>query len=124
MYKKIALLGSFALFTANFSFAEATSSWFKVTTGQSGIYSAKKGTFRYSKGESSVLFMYQTKDNKVEYYKGSIKDTYCDNGYGEMKFFNMDGRFAFKADYVAEGTSVGSALGDFMCGLRNESNSQ
>ncbi|MEF3484561.1 hypothetical protein V4S92_20765, partial [Citrobacter freundii] len=42
----------------------------------------------------------------------------CDSGYGEIKFFYMDGKLAFKGDYVADGNSVGAGIGDFMCGVR------
>lgn len=124
MAKKIALLGFSAFLFANVAFAESTGSWIEVTNTDDGSFSIKKGTFRNAKGESSALFMYQSKDKKVEYYKASIKDADCDNGYGEMKFFYMDGRFAFKGDYVADGNSVGAGIGDFMCGVRIASNSQ
>lgn len=30
----------------------------------------------------------------------------------------MDGKLAFKGDYVADGNSVGAGIGDFMCGVR------
>ncbi|MEF3550571.1 hypothetical protein V4S84_25995, partial [Citrobacter freundii] len=73
MAKKIALLGFSALFVASVAFAETTSNWIEVTTADDGIFSAKRGTFRSVKGESSALFMYQTKNKKVEYYKVSIK---------------------------------------------------
>lgn len=124
MAKRIALLGISALFVASVAFAETASNWIEVTTADDGIFSAKRGTFRNVKGESSALFMYQTKNKKVEYYKVSIKDADCDSGYGELKFFYMDGRLAFKGDYVAEGNSVGAGVGDFMCGVRNAVNSQ
>ena len=124
MAKKIALLGFSALLVANVAFAESTGSWVEVTNTDNGSFSIKKGTFRNAKGESSALFMYQSKDKKVEYYKASIKDADCDNGYGEVKFFNMDGRFAFNGDYVAEGNSVGAGIGDFMCAVRAASNSK
>ncbi|EPQ5212928.1 hypothetical protein [Klebsiella aerogenes] len=124
MFKKITLLGFSALLVANIAFAESTGSWIQVTNAEDGTFSIKKGSFRNAKGESSALFMYQSKDKKVEYYKVSIKDADCDNGYGEMKFFNMDGRFAFKGDYVADGNSVGAGLGDFICGVRIAANSQ
>ncbi|MFU0866438.1 hypothetical protein [Kluyvera ascorbata] len=124
MAKKIALLGLSALLVASVAFAETSNSWVEVTNTDAGIFSIKKGSFRNAKGESTALFMFQTKDKKVEYYRGSIKDADCDNGYGEMKFFNMDGRFAFKGDYVADGNSVGAGIGDFMCGVRTASNSQ
>lgn len=124
MAKKIALLGFSALLVANVAFAESTGSWVEVTNTDNGSFSIKKGTFRNAKGESSALFMYQSKDKKVEYYKASIKDADCDNGYGEVKFFNMDGRFAFNGDYVAEGNSVGAGIGDFMCAVIAASNSK
>ena len=124
MAKKIALLGFSALLVANVAFAESTGSWVEVTNTDNGSFSIKKGTFRNAKGESSALFMYESKDKKVEYYKASIKDADCDNGYGEVKFFNMDGRFAFNGDYVAEGNSVGAGIGDFMCAVRAASNSK
>lgn len=124
MAKKIALLGFSAFLFANVAFAETSSNWVEVTSADAGVFSIKVGTFRNAKGESSALFMYQTKDKKVEYYKVTIKDIDCDNGYGEVKFFNMDGRFAFNGDYVAEGNSVGAGIGDFMCAVRAASNSK
>ncbi|HBL6925853.1 TPA: hypothetical protein LSH87_003763 [Citrobacter koseri] len=124
MAKKTALLGLSALFVASAAFAETTSNWVEVTTADDGIFSAKKGTFRSVNGDSSALFMYQTKNKKVEYYKVSIKDTDCDSGYGEVKFFRMDGKLSFKGDYVAEGSSVGAGIGDFMCAVRSAANSQ
>ncbi|RCG79769.1 hypothetical protein CSB66_0558 [Enterobacter hormaechei] len=36
----------------------------------------------------------------------------------------MDGKLAFKGDYVAEGNSVGAGIGDFMCAVRGAANSQ
>ena len=109
MAKKIALLGFSALFVASVAFAETTSNWVEVTTADDGIFSAKKGTFR---------------NKKVEYYKVSIKDADCDSGYGEIRFFYMDGKLAFKGDYVADGNSVGAGIGDFMCGVRIGLNTQ
>lgn len=123
MAKKIALLGFFTLIVANVAFAETTSSWIEIATTDAGSFSVKKGTFKNEKGESSALFMVQTKDKKVEYYKATIKDVDCDSGYGEMRFFNMDGSLSFKGDYVTDGTSVGAGLGDFMCGVRIASKS-
>jgi hypothetical protein len=36
----------------------------------------------------------------------------------------MDGSLAFKGDYVADGTSVGAGLGDFICGVRIAADAQ
>ena len=118
MVKKITLLGLSVLFATQVAFAETSSNWIEVTTNKDGAFLVKKGTFRNVKGDSSALFMYEKTDKKVEYYKISMKNTDCDNGYGEIKFFYMDGSLAFKGDYVADGTSVGAGLGDFLCGVR------
>ncbi|MCJ8406847.1 hypothetical protein [Escherichia coli] len=99
MAKKIALLGFFTFIVANVALAETTSSWIEVATTDTGTFSVKKGTFKNEKGESSALFMLQTKDNKVEYYKATIKDVDCDSGYGEMRFFNMDGALLNKSNF-------------------------
>lgn len=124
MAKKTASLGFSALFFVSVAFADTSSNWIDVATTDEGVFSAKKGTFRNVKGDSSALFMLQTKNKKVQYYKISIKDADCDSGYGELKFFSMDGRLAFKGDYVAEGNSVGAGIGDFLCGVRGAANSQ
>lgn len=124
MDKKTASLGFSALFVASVAFAETTSNWVEVTTADDGVFSAKAGTYRNVKGDSSALFMYQTKNKKVEYYKVSIKDADYDSGYGEIKLFYMDGKLAFKGDYVAEGNSVGAGIGDFICAVRVAANSQ
>lgn len=124
MVKKITLLGLSALFATQAALAENSGNWIEVTTNNDGVFLVKKGTFRDVKGDSSALFMYEKTNKKVEYYKISMKNADCDNGYGEVKFFYMDGSLAFKGDYVADGTSIGAGLGDFICGVRIATNAQ
>ena len=49
----------------------------------------------------------------------SIKNKDCDNGYGKLSYFDLDGRLAFKADYVSQGSSVAATIGDVLCAVKN-----
>ncbi|MCS6057028.1 hypothetical protein LNO36_17705 [Klebsiella variicola subsp. variicola] len=120
MVKKITLLGLSALFVSHVSFADNSSNWISVASNDTTEYSAKKGTFKNIKGESSILMMFDNKsDKKIQYYKVGIKNADCDNGYGKLSFYRMDGRLDFQSDYVADGNSVGAGMGDFICGGKN-----
>ncbi|WP_313667185.1 hypothetical protein [Atlantibacter sp.] len=89
------------------------------------VYSAKKGTFKHAKRESSLL-MQDAEENKVTkksivaYNKVVISDEACDNGYGKTKFFSLDGKFLYDTDYIEGGRSVGSNIGEFLCIIRAE----
>ena len=119
MVKKITLLGLSALFVSHVAFADNSSNWISVASNDTTEYSAKKGTFKNIKGESSILMMFDNKSDKtIKYYKVSIKNADCDNGFGKLSFFVMDGRLDFQGDYVADGNSVGAGMGDFICAVR------
>lgn len=119
MVKKISLLAVSILLVSHVAFAENTSNWVSVASDGTTNYSAKKGTYKNNKGESSLLMMFESRtDKKVTYYKVSIKNSDCDNGYGNLHFFNMSGGLAFQGDYVADGNSVGAGIGDFICAVR------
>ncbi|WP_270455380.1 hypothetical protein [Klebsiella quasipneumoniae] len=119
MVKKISLLGVCVLLVSRVVLAENTSNWIPVASDDTTNYSAKKGTYRNVKGESSLLMMFESRtEKKVTYYKVSIKNADCDNGYGNMFFYTMDGKLAFQGDYVADGNSVGAGMGDFICAVR------
>ena len=125
MVKKITLLSLSALFATQVAFAETSSNWIEVTTNKDGAFLVKKRHIQKCKKVIHLLCSCMKKQiKKVEYYKISMKNTDCDNGYGEIKFFYMDGSLAFKGDYVADGTSVGAGLGDFICGVRIAADAQ
>lgn len=89
------------------------------------VYSAKKGTFKHAKRESSLLMQdaeenKATKKSNITYNKVVISDEACNNGYGKTKFFSLDGKFLYDSDYIEGGRSVGSSIGEFICIVRNE----
>ena len=119
MVKKISWLGLSVLLLSQVAIAENSSNWISVASNDTTEYSAKKGTFKNIKGESSILMMFDNKSDKtIKYSKVSIINADCDNGFGKLSFFGMDGRLDFQGDYVADGNSVGAGMGDFICGVR------
>ncbi|WLP20211.1 hypothetical protein Q8726_17535, partial [Raoultella ornithinolytica] len=93
MVKKISWLGLSVLLLSQVAIAENSSNWISVASNDTTEYSAKKGTFKNIKGESSILMMFDNKSDKtIKYYKVSIKNADCDNGFGKLSFFGMDGR--------------------------------
>ena len=99
--------------------AEETKIWFPMTESTSTAYFSKAGTFRQSKGISSVLVQINDKvRNKTEFSKVTMTDADCDNGYGVVNFYTMQGKLDFQSDYVSQGESVGAGVGDFICLVR------
>ncbi|WP_259279564.1 hypothetical protein [Klebsiella pneumoniae] len=120
MVKKISLLGlSVLVLVSQSAFAADSQQWFPMATGQNVRMSAKGDSFRNINGSSSLLVQYEDTEHKtVEYYKVSVKNSDCDNGYGKLNYFDLDGKFITKVDYVSSGRSVGAEVGDFICGVR------
>lgn len=83
MVKKISLLGlSVLLLVSQSAFAADSQQWFPMATGQDVRMSAKGGSFRNIDGSSSLLVQYEDTEHKtVEYYKVSVKNSDCDNGW-------------------------------------------
>lgn len=101
--------------------ADESKVWYLMSESQVTAYFAKAGTFKLSNGMSSVLVQVNDKQrNKTEYSKVTIKDADCDNGYGVVSFYTMQGNLDFQSDYISEGESVGAGVGDFMCLIRKE----
>lgn len=117
--KRITLLGLSVLFASYAAFADNSNNWISIAPSDTTEYSAKKGTFKDAKGESSTLMMFDNRGGKaVKYYKVSIKNTDCDNGFGKLSFSGMNGKLDFQGDYVADGDSVDVGTGDFTCAVR------
>lgn len=119
MFNKFSILLLSTLLFSQIVNAENTNNWLSVANDDTTYYLAKKGTFKITKDESSILMMFDNKSTKtIEYFKVSIKNADCDNGFGKLYFFGLDGVLAFKGDYVADGNSIGAGMGDFICGAR------
>jgi hypothetical protein len=102
--------------------------WYPMAKSQNGnstyTYSAKAGSFG-REGKTSFLIAQEKMDNTVlngtsiSYYKVIMTDQACDDGYGKVKYLTLDGKPAMSPDYLKDGESVASSIGDFICGVRD-----
>lgn len=125
--KKIAMLLMCGLVVGTAAAEENNSSWVRIAStdvdGLHAVVSAKKGSFRHDKKTSSMLVQQiaTRKDNaesSVQFYKVTISDEACDNGYGSISYFNLKGQKEFDGDYIHEGENVASEVGAILCALK------
>ncbi|WPO96911.1 MULTISPECIES: hypothetical protein [Enterobacteriaceae] len=87
-------------------------------------YFIKKGSYAHRDGKSSLLMQQievnAAKKKIVSYYKLEISDEVCDEGYGKIYGYFLDGKHAFDGDYVSGGQSGGSFLGELLCTGKRE----
>ena len=131
MGKITSILMGIGLVLAGAAIAEETPdpNWVRMGTNEDSltknVFSAKNGTFKHIKKESSIL-MQNAEENKatkkttITYNKIAISDEDCENGYGKTKFFSIDGKFLFAADYIEGGRSMGSSIGQIICEVKAE----
>lgn len=71
---------------------------------------------RTSAGEPIVSGLFRQKyDGKVEFFRQFVRLSHCDAGMGQIVYETVTGRIVGANDYVAEGGSVASAIGDLLC---------
>ncbi|WP_336852825.1 hypothetical protein [Pseudescherichia vulneris] len=114
------LLLAAAFLSASVS-AEQSNDWLLIGETTRNAYFAKNGTFKHSNGASSFVVQRTDKTRGISRYsKIAIKDTDCDNGYGVISFYTLQDAFEANGDYVANGDSLGSGVGDYICSVRAE----
>ena len=125
--KKVAILLMCGLGIGAAVAEESDSPWVHITsTTVDGLHaeiSAKKGSFIHANKASSLLVQQTTtrKDNgesSVYFYKATVSDEACDNGYGSLVYYNLKGQKEFENDYIEGGNSVASGVGGVICGLK------
>ena len=79
-------------------------------------YSAKAGSLRKVNNQVTVIGeANNTLTHKVNLYKWSVSIRDCNNQMGVLKFYKLNGEFAFKADFVSGGSSVASGIAGTIC---------
>ncbi len=93
--------------------------WALVSSSNLIFEYAKKGSGELVKGTRSMLVQYvpssSNPNQSVMFSKMTITDRECKNGYGVIKFYDLSGQFAYKADYVKGGGSISAAAADILC---------
>lgn len=98
--------------------------WVSMASSENNIekydFYGKKGSFSHVKKVTSGVIQ-QVKIDKVSndasvvYYKATIDDTACAQGYGKLNYYDLGNNFLFNADFIKDGDSVGASIGDIMC---------
>lgn len=110
---------------ADTSFTEPNpNNWVKLaSSGDDGtIIYGKKGTYAKEKASRSFVIQYFSRNPgrstyAVSFYKVSVSDKDCQNKYGKIIFANLQGKTEFSGDYIEDGGSIGSTVGDILCAL-------
>lgn len=118
------LSGLLSLFLVSACVQAAEDPWVPVggsADGNSKVL-AKVTTLKKTNTSVSVLVQYLLRPTSYEnynvsYYKVSLTREACSNGYGKLMFTPISGdtNGGFISDYVADGESVGSSVGDNLC---------
>jgi len=87
-------------------------------------YYLRKGSFIHQNGKSTILVQQLANDSasrpmKVFYYQAEISDSTCNAGYGKINFNDTTGKLLQDFDYISNGESNSSVIGDLVCGMRN-----
>jgi hypothetical protein len=86
--------------------------WVEVAYSSTATFHGKN-VQPVSKGMEMVVR--QTKGSDIDFYVVQIESTTCKNQYGKLNFYELNRKFAFSADYVNNGGTVGAAIGDWLC---------
>lgn len=98
--------------------------WVKLVSSEDDgtIIYGKKGTFVKEKANHSFVIQYFSRNPGratygVSFYKVSVSNKDCQNKYGKIIFANLQGQTEFSGDYIEDGGSIGSTIGDILCAL-------
>lgn len=97
--------------------------WVEMTSSDSDVYSAKRGSFDVGKnkgGETIAVVIgstYKKASNSYSYGKWYVTATDCEAGMGTLVSLSTRGEFKFETEFVAGGNSVASGIADTICSL-------
>lgn len=98
--------------------------WIQLASTQSNIekndFYGKVGTFEHTKNFTTGVIQQITTDKvsgdvRVKYYKATIDDAACAQGFGKLNYYDLGGKFLFNADFIKDGGSIGASIGDIIC---------
>jgi hypothetical protein len=111
--KKLFLI--LAFFSAS---AFAQNSWFDYTESDNWKYQIKTGSFEKTKDGGSILLRTMHKTNSTtNFFNASIKTVDCKKGLGKTTWKKLNGEIYSEYDFVSEGGTIASFIGDGICFL-------
>ena len=111
-----------ALLTASTAFAQTP--WFQLSDGENIQLFGKEQSFQATKTVGKVLVKTEFKNSKdVTFNFFEMKTSDCSKGYGTVYLFDLDGKEVYKHKYVSNGGTVASEVGDVICHILKNKNS-
>ena len=126
--KTAILSGIFSLFLVSFGARSAPDPWVLVAAADDGNTKilAKGTTVKKTDKGVSFVIQYLIRDTpsqnyEVKYFQAYISRKVCSDGYGSLSFTPISGNKneGFTSEYVSDGASVSSSVGDNLCSLVN-----
>jgi hypothetical protein len=74
----------------------------------------------YAGGAAIAIILGQIEDKKakeVSYRKWYVTTADCEAGVGKLVILKVDGTYDMETDYVSNGNSISSDIGDVICGI-------
>lgn len=102
-----------------------SSEWVHIAQNSDGtmFYSSKKGSYELTStkgGAAIAIILGQIEDKKakeVSYRKWYVTTADCEAGVGKLVILKVDGIYDMETDYVSNGNSISSDIGDVICGI-------
>ena len=104
-----------AFFSAS---AFSQNAWFDYSESENWKYQVKAGSFEKTKDGGSILLRTTHKTNATtNFYTASIKTSDCKKGIGKTTWRKLNGEIYQEYDFVSEGGTIASYIGDGICSL-------
>lgn len=113
--KKLALI---LLFSCSSVFAQSDDTWYKYEESQDYEFYLKIGSFEPTKEGGKIIQKSQLKNgNDIRFRIVEMKSKDCKQGYGFVYSYSLDGKLAYKFDYVENGGTIAQTLATSLCNI-------
>ena len=95
--------------------------WIDLASSDAGFWEGRAGTMDFATTKGGIPIatasgrIRWTKDKSVDFVRWYVAVDHCKKGYGKLVTLNMSGEFKYENDYVKNGGSIASSIGDVLC---------
>lgn len=99
----------------------AVQDWLEITSTDAGIWEGRAGTREYATTRGGLPIVVANgrvrwiKDKSIDLVRWYVTVQDCKKGYGKVVTLDMSGNFRWENDYVKNGGTVASAIGEMLC---------
>ena len=121
--KHLVLAALLSMLASPLAAAAESDTWIMISDTDSHTYSGKRGSFEISKTKGGTPIgvirgqKYDKRAKTYTYEQWYISQSDCLNEMGKLVILDSSGVFKFETDFVADGMSAASGIGDLICSL-------